>query len=328
MALRGKRKAAMLLMGLDVTTVKALLKGLSPAVVEELAMELARIDASGLRDSREREQVVQEFYNCLESQEFSIRSFFGQMLESLVGREKAEEIQAQVRIVTQKKDPFIEIRSASTDELVLALDGEGPQTIGTVLSELDPEKSQEILPLLDEDIRNKAVYRIANMELVGSDVKRRIAMKVSERLKLFKGETLPERREQNLRKLSLMLGGLETELRDRLLEEIGKQDEETGRLVRNLMMTWEDIPLVADRSLQEALRSVEAAKLAVALYGADAVLMEKVRSNISERAAEMLDEERSLMQEPLEKEIREAREEVIKPLRQANEDGTLRFVRR
>jgi flagellar motor switch protein FliG len=94
------------------------------------------------------------------------------------------------------------------------------------------------------------------------------------------------------------------------------------------MITWEDIPSIADRSLQEALRTVESSKLAVALYGADEEIVQKIRSNISERAAAMLDEEISLMQEPLEKEILDAREEVVNPLRDANESGTLRRVQR
>jgi len=73
---------------------------------------------------------------------------------------------------------------------------------------------------------------------------------------------------------------------------------------------------------------VEASKLAIALYGADEEIVQKIRSNISERVAAMLDEETSLMQEPLEKEILEAREEVVRPLREANEEDKLRFVQR
>jgi flagellar motor switch protein FliG len=80
--------------------------------------------------------------------------------------------------------------------------------------------------------------------------------------------------------------------------------------------------------MQEALRAVEPSRLAVALYGADEDIVQKIRSNISERAAAMLDEEISLMQEPLEKEILDAREEVVSPLRDANEQGTLRVTGR
>jgi flagellar motor switch protein FliG len=94
------------------------------------------------------------------------------------------------------------------------------------------------------------------------------------------------------------------------------------------MITWEDIPSIADRSLQESLRSVDSSVLAVAIYGADEEVVEKIRANMSERAVEMLDEEVSLIQEPLEKEVLEARESVVKPLREANEDGKLRVAGR
>jgi flagellar motor switch protein FliG len=94
------------------------------------------------------------------------------------------------------------------------------------------------------------------------------------------------------------------------------------------MITWDDIPSIADRSMQEALRNVESGKLAVALYGASDAIVEKIRSNISERAVASLDEEISLMQDPIEKEVLDAREEVVNPLREANEQGTLRMIGR
>jgi flagellar motor switch protein FliG len=73
---------------------------------------------------------------------------------------------------------------------------------------------------------------------------------------------------------------------------------------------------------------VEPGRLAVALYGADEDIVQKIRSNMSERAVALLDEEISLMQEPLAKEVLDAREEVVGPLRDANEEGTLRLVGR
>ena len=330
----GKQKAAMLLMSLDAATATELLKGLQPGEVQEIAMEIAQINASDQLDTKEQAKIVQEFCDSLkksQSQKFSIKGFFNEMLVNILGKDKAEQIQSQIRKVTEKKDPFKAIRSASTDELVLALEGEHPQTVGVVLSELAPQKSQEVLPLLSEETRLKAVCKMTNQELLGTGVRERMASMVSKRLKSFEGETLldrPERREQELRKLAIVLSGLERDLRDRLLAEIKEHDEETSTTVRNLMVTWEDITSIADRSLQEALRTVEASKLAVALYGADEEIAQKIRSNISERVAAMLDEETSLMQEPLEKEILEAREEVVRPLREANEEGKLRLVQR
>jgi flagellar motor switch protein FliG len=331
MALSGKQKAAMLLMSLDAVTAAELLKGLDAEEIQEIAMELARIDASEHRDDREQAKVAQEFCSSLQQKQtykFNMKTFFNEMLGNILDKEMVEQIQSQVKKTTEQKDLFLDIRSAGTDELVLALEGEHPQTIAVVLSELPPKKSQEVLSLLDNEARLKAVCKMTNPEPIGSGVKQRMAFTITNRLKSFKGETLVERPEQTLRKLAIVLSGLENDLRDQLLDEISKHDEETGSKVRALMITWEDITSIADRSLQEALRSVDSGKLALALYGADEDIVQKIRSNISERAVAMLDEETSLMQEPLEKEVLDAREEVVGPLREANQEGKLRMINR
>jgi len=118
----------------------------------------------------------------------------------------------------------------------------------------------------------------------------------------------------------------EKEMRDQLIEEIKTRDEQTAGTVRDLMVTWEDIPKIADMSLQKGLQGVDNKNLAIALHGADEEIEQKIRSNISERAGAALDEEKMLMQPPLKKEILDAREEVVKPLRQASEEGTLRRI--
>jgi len=327
MALLGKQKAAMLLMSLDTLTAVELLKGLDAEEIQEIAIELARIDASKQKDLKEQARIAREFCNTLqreEDQKFSVRAFINEMLINVLGKDKAEQIQTEVRKATEQKDLFVDIRQASTDELVLALESEHPQTIAVVLSELPPKKSQEVLSLMNEQTRLKAVCKMTSPELMSSGVRQRMAATITQRLKSFKGETLVQRPEQTLRKLAIVLNGMEKEMRDPMLAEIAKNDEETAAMIRRLMITWEDIPSVADRSLQEALRSVDSSKLAIALYGADEEIAQKIRANISERALAMLDEEMSLMQEPLEKEVLEAREEVVRPLREANEEGTLR----
>jgi flagellar motor switch protein FliG len=331
--LNGKQKAAMLLMSLDALTAAELLKGMNPEMVQELAVELASLEASGLCENKEKIKVAREFCTSLEkssSQGLNIGHFLNEILVSLLGKDKAEQIRNQIKKMTVKKDFFADIRSSTTDELVSALEGEHPRTIAVVLSELPPKKSQEVLSLLSEETSLKVVWNMTNPDLLTGGVKRRMASMVSERLKSLKGETFvakPGRREENLRKLAITLSGLEKDLRDQLLGELSKHDEETSTMVKRLMITW-DIPSIADRTLQESLRSVESKKLAVALFGADEEVAQKIRSNISERAVAALDEEASLMQEPLAKEVLDAREEIMKPLRDANEQGTLRMTGR
>lgn len=331
MALSGKQKAAMLLMSLDTLTAVELLKGLDAEEIKEIAIELARIEASDQRDVKEQAKIAQEFCNTLrleQNPKFNVKVFLNEMLVNILDKEKAEQIQSHVKKATEQKDLFSEIRSANPNELVLALDGEHPQTIAVVLSELSPNKGQEVLSLLSEEVRLKVVCRMTSPEPMGSGIKQRMASTIAKRLKSLQGEAPVEKPEQALRKLAVVLSGMDKDLRDPLLEEIGKNNEERAAMVKRLMVTWEDIPLVADRSMQEALRSLDSGKLALALFGADDDIVQKIRSNISDRAATMLDEEISLMQEPIEKDVLDAREEVVEPLRQANEEGTLRLTRR
>ena len=329
--LTGVQKAAMLLMSLDSETGTELLKGLDAEEIQEIAMELARMQLSKKLSADELTQIAYEFCVSLQSKKgrrFSMKTFINETLTAILDKDAAMQVQEEVRRISGDKDMFADIRMASTDELVLALESEHPQTIAVILSELDPKKGQEVMARLSEEARLKAVGRMINPEMVGSGVKQRMAFTVSERLERLKGETLSERPEQALRKLAVVLSGLETDLRDQMLEEIKKHDEETSKTVRNLMITWDDIITIADRSLQEALRHVEPGRLAIALYGASETIKEKIRKNISERAVASLDEEISLMQDPLDKEVLEAREEVVVPLREANEQGTLRITGR
>lgn len=330
----GKQKVAMLLTSLDADTASALLKDLPPDDIKDIGIELALIDASARRDTAAATKVAREFYESLQEAQkpaFTIKGFFNEMLASILGKDQAELIQSQIQEVAKKGDPFMAIRSAKTDELVLALENGHPQTIAVILSELSTKKSQDVLSLLNQEIQSKVIQKMANPADLTSRVMRQIAVMVSDRLRAFKGETFlnkPGRKEQSLRKLAITLSGLDRDIRDRLLDEINKEDENTATMVRNLMVTWEDIPSIVDRSMQEILRSVESNILALALFEADEEIAQKIRSNISARLVSKLDEEAELMQDPLEEEVLEAREEIVNPLREANEEGKLRRVRR
>ncbi len=331
MVLTGKQKAAMLLMSLDAVNAAELLKGLEPEMVQELAVELAYLDASGLRDSMQSTEVAKEFCNLLQPKKgFHLKNFLDTMLRSSVGDEKTDQIQTQIQNLLQKRDPFISIRSADSQTLASVLGDEHPQAVAVVLSELPTRKSSEVLGLLGEGVRLGAVSRMTGSGTVTAEAKRRIAEMVCKRLDALTASRedggVQEAGDQSLRKVAIILRNLGKELRDGLLAAIQEKDTEAGEKVTNLMILWEDIPQVADRSLQEALRGIESQKLALALVKADETIIEKIKSNISERAAATIDEETSLMSAPKKDDIAKAREDIVKVLREMNEKGELNFV--
>jgi flagellar motor switch protein FliG len=163
-------------------------------------------------------------------------------------------------------------------------------------------------------------------ETVSPEAKSRIAQMVSERLLAARSRMEQAKPEQSLRKVAVILRNLGKELRDGLVGAIQQKDGETAKMVSNLMIVWEDIPQVADKPLQEALRGIDARKLALALFKADERIVKKIRTNISERAAASVDEEASLMSSPKKDDVEKAREEIVNTLRQMNQKGELAFI--
>jgi flagellar motor switch protein FliG len=331
MALTGKQKAAMLLMSLDATTAAELVKGLDSKLVQELALELAYLDATGLRNNKQSAEIALQFYNLLHvDSEFHIDQFLHEMLKSTLGEGKAENIQNQIQNLLYKRDPFISIRSTDSQTLASVLSSEHPQAAAVVLSELPAKKSSEVLSILGEGVRLSAISRMASCETITSDAKARIAETICKRLEATTtaetGEVSAAQPEQSLRKVAVILRNLGQELRDGLLGAIREKDEKAAESVAQLMIIWEDLPQVTDRSLQEALRGIDSRKLALALHKAENEIIEKIRSNISERAAAALDEEKSLMSAPKKEDIEQAKEEIVQVLRQMNEKGELAFI--
>ena len=328
MVLTGKQKAAMLLMGMDALTAAELLKGVSPDAVKELAVELAYLDASGMCNPQQSTEVAVQFYTQLENQSgFHCQSFLDTMLKNTLGQDKADQIQTQIHTLLRKRDPFISIRSADIGVLASVLEKEHPQATAVVLSELSPKKSSEILGRFEEGVQLSTVSRMAEAAAVSQDAKQRIAEMVCERLEEFSesgdGDVHPD---QSLRKVAMILRNLGKDIREGLLKGIEEKDSDAAEKVVSLMVVWEDIPTVADRSMQQALRGVDPQKIALALVKADDSVVSKIKDNISERAAATIDEEMSLMSAPKQDDIVAGREVIVTVLREMNESDELNFV--
>jgi flagellar motor switch protein FliG len=333
MTLTGRQKAAMLLMSLDVPTATEILRGFDADVVQELAVELSYLDAAGFRDSQQGNAITQEFCELLQKKpEFEMKSFLDEILKNTLGKERAVQVQSDLNGLLKKKDPFLAARMADKQTLVSILDGEHPQAVAVVLSELPPKQSSEVLGQLGEGIRLSAISRMTNVDNATPEARACIADMITQKLEATQsaqsgstGEMVKASPEQSLRKVAIVLRNLDTEIQNSVLTAVGEKDSQTADSMRALMVVWEDIPLVEDRSMQQGLRGIDEQTLALALYGADSKIANKIKNNISERASAMVDEETALMSSPKKKEIEEARDKITNALRELNGKGELTF---
>ena len=331
MPLTGKQKAALLLASLDAGTAAELLKGVDARMVQDLAVELSYLDAAGHRNAKQTADVARQFCKSLqEESSFHFKSFLREMLRNTVGEEQSKRIRQEIQDLLQKRDPFITIRSADVRTLAALLETEHPQAVAIVLSELPPRKSSDVLGQLGEGVRVSAISRMTGIGSVTLEAKARIAQMVRQRMESMasprqSGAAIQTHPEQSLRKVAVIVRNLDKEIRDGVLEAIQQKDREAGEKVTNLMILWEDIPQVGDRSLQQALRGIDERQLALALHEAPEETRRKIKSNISERAAAMVDEETSLMSSPKKEDVRQAREKIVGALRELNQKGELSF---
>lgn len=332
MALTGKQKAALLLTTLDAGTAADLLKGVDAGTVQELAVELSYLDAAGYRNAKQAADVARLFCKSLRDEStFHFKSFLREMLRNTVGEEQARRIGHEIQDLLQKRDPFIAVRSAEPETLATILESEHPQAVAVILSELTPRKSSAVLERLPDGLRISAVSRMTSISSMTPEAKARIAQMVRQRIEATPsddgtGTAMQARPQDSLRKVAVIVRSLGKEVREGVLNAIEQKDKQAAEKVMDLMVIWEDLPQIDDRSLQEVLRCTNERELALALSDAGDEIAAKVKDNISERTAAMVEEESSLMSSPRREEIQKAKDKIVAVLRERIKMDKLNFV--
>jgi flagellar motor switch protein FliG len=108
-----------------------------------------------------------------------------------------------------------------------------------------------------------------------------------------------------------------------LLEELGRRDPGLAEDVRSRMLSFDDLVKLESRDVQQVIRGIDAAQLAIALKGADEAIITLVRENMSERNRELVDDEISLLGKVRKQQVMEARAELVKVMRELEASGSL-----
>jgi flagellar motor switch protein FliG len=185
------------------------------------------------------------------------------------------------------------LQSLETDRLIQLINNEHPQTIAIIIVHLKTETASKILSGLPDEIKTDVAVRIANLDRVESGMIEEIDKVFEDVLKNSKGSATREaggvgRLAEILNQIDGVSGGM-------ILNEIEENDSELADQIKQRMFVFEDLVLVDDKGFQKVLRKIETKELAMALKASSDEVKEKVFSNMSERAAEILKEEIELM---------------------------------
>jgi flagellar motor switch protein FliG len=108
-----------------------------------------------------------------------------------------------------------------------------------------------------------------------------------------------------------------------LLEKIAEKDIDIAAEIKRLMFMFDDLINIQDKDLQKILREVDRKELVLSLKIADEKLKEKIYSNMSERAANLLKEELQYMGMVKLKEVEAAQANIIATVKRLEEDGEI-----
>ncbi len=314
----GPRKAAILLVSLSQNQAAEILEDLNREQVEEISMEIAQLkDVS----PEERNAVIEEFYHVVMAQQYVEEGgidYARSLLRDALGSEEANQIIDAIS-QTLESSPFSFLQQAETENLLAFLQDEHPQTIALLLAYMSRSQAAEVLAGLPADKQLDCIKRLANMEHTSPEIIDRVENALERRLSDVVGEEL--RRSGGAETVAEILNLTDRSTERSILESIEEEDPELVEEIRNMMFVFEDIILVNDRGVQEALKEIDTDELALALRTASDELKEKFFDNLSSRAVEVTREEMEYMGPVRLSDVEAAQQRIVDIIRRLEEEG-------
>ncbi len=322
----GKKKAATLLLSLRKEQIVLALKQLSESEVEEVTMEIARIQKVSQTD---QDKIIEEFMR--EVKEAGGKVNFGgidyakDLLEKVLGKEKATNALKDFRD-DFGLTPFEFLDKADPEQVIRFIQDEQPQTIALILAYLNPKKAGQILSLLPEDIQPEVARRIAVMDQTPPNIVRQIegvlTAKISSVISHQDFST-----QGGINSLAEVINSVDRSTEKKILEYLEEVDPQLSVEVKDLMFVFEDIISFEDKQMQRLLQEVDMKDLPMALKTASEQLKALIFKNLSDRAVETLKEEMEFMGPVRVKEVEEVQRKIVNIVRNLEEAGEIYISR-
>jgi flagellar motor switch protein FliG len=318
--LNGVKKAAVLLLSLEQDEAAEILRRLPAEAVEEVSREIASMREVPVTT---RADVFGEFYNLALANSYLTEGgleYAKSLLRKSLNPDEAGRIIKQVTQQVQTT-PFSFLQKAESENLLTFIQDEHPQTIALILAHLPSQKASEILVGLPGQKQIEVVKRIANMEQTNPDVIKEVERGLEHRLSDIVSQTFEK------------AGGVDTvaeilNLADRstekgIMEGLEAEDPDLVEQIRRLMFVFEDILLVNDKGIQSVLKEVENEELSLALKTASQELKDKILKNMSERAAQLIQEDMQYMGPVRVSDVESAQQKIVDVVRRLEDAGEI-----
>ncbi|HVI58814.1 MAG TPA: flagellar motor switch protein FliG [Luteimonas sp.] len=320
--LSGVQRAAIVLLSLGEQQAAEVLKHMGAKEVQKLGVAMTSVGGVS-RDSVVR--VLDEFVDVL-AQPSALGSgaddYVRAVLTQALGEERASGLIDRILLGrnTSGLDTLKWMEPRAIAELVR---NEHPQIIAIVMAHLDGDQAAEVLKCLPDRVRVDVLLRLATLDGIPphalNELNDVMARQFAGSQNLKSSSVGGVKCAANI--LNFMDGGQD----EAILGAIGEVDGELGTRIRDLMFVFDDLAEIDDRAMQSVLRDVPAERLALALRGADVRVKEKITSNMSQRAAEILVEDMEARGPVRLAEVEAAQKEILATVRRMADSGEIQL---
>ncbi|KQQ25680.1 MULTISPECIES: flagellar motor switch protein FliG [unclassified Frondihabitans] len=324
--LTGAQKVAVILMQMDQARAATVMQKFNETEADEITAELVKMRRV---ESSVADTAVGEFHELSTQGRVTRRGgrdFAVGLLEASFGSERAAGVMERLASSMAGKS-FEFLDAADSGQLLTLLDSELPQTIALVLAHLKADQASAVLVGLDVSLRTDVAQAIATM---GTATPEAVGI-VAQTLKVRAGAVVAPREQVEavggIQPLVEIINRSDAATERILLEGLEARDPALAEEVRSRMLTFVDIVKLDPRDVQQVLRGIDAAVLAIAMKGAPEAVTEVIRGNVSERNRELLDDEIRAAGPVRLSQVEEARASVVSAIRELEAQGAITVQR-
>ena len=281
-------KGAVLMLALGESEAAEVMKHLGPREVQKLGTAMATLKSVGNEDvdgvlNDFLEKAGQQSSFALDSDEY-IRSVLTQAL----GDDKASGMLNRI-LQTRDSSGIESLKWMDAQTVSEFIKNEHPQIIATILVHLEPDQSAEVIGFFPERMRQDVMLRIATLDGVKPTALKELNDVLA---KLLSGnENLKKQVIGGIKSAAEIMNFMSGDSEAVVMNGFKNYDEEMAQKILDEMFVFDNILEISNPGMQTILREVQSESLIIALKGASAELREKVFSNMSSRAAEMMRED-------------------------------------
>ena len=318
--LNGAQRAAVFLLSLGEEAAASIMQHMDPKEVQSVGRAMTELSAVS---SDNLTQVIGNFVESLSTGNAvgsNPKEYVKNTLNKALGETKGRRMTNRI-LDGQDAKGMDALKWMDAQSVAMILKHEHPQIVAIVLSSLDSEHAAEVVKYFPEDDVPEIMIRVAQLD----EIHPAALAELDELLQkqIVDIAPTPPSRVVGPQLAADIIGYFDSNVEAEVLDRLTEEDEDMGNHVRDLMFIFDNLLSVTDRHMQRLLQEVGQEKLVIALKGASEDMRDKITSNMSSRARDMLLEDLELMGPVKLSEVEDVQKEILQIAINLAADGTI-----